>query len=174
MNDSQQLGKQLKELHTESFGWALRCCYNQKLEAEDILQMVYLKILEGRAQYRNKSSFKTWLFSVIRNTAIDQHRKKKWTAVPLEVVKDLADDSVDQYGTEQQELKKLFRLSLEQLSDKQREIMQLVFYHDFTIKEAANIMGTSIGSARKHYDRAKQKLRILLKERAAWKALLLN
>lgn len=175
MNNPQELGTQLKALHSESFGWALRCCYQQHEEAQDILQTVYLKILENRARYEGKSSFKTWLFSVIRNTAIDQQRKKRWTMLSLDSVKDLVEeDTLENTQITQKELSKLFKLSLEQLSEKQREVMQLVFYHDFTLKEAAQVMETSIGSVHKHYDRAKQKLRTLLKEQAAWKALLLH
>jgi RNA polymerase sigma-70 factor (ECF subfamily) len=40
------------------------------------LQTVYLKILEGKARYRGEASLKTWLFAVIRKTAIGEYRKR--------------------------------------------------------------------------------------------------
>ena len=73
--DREAIGRELERLHRESFGWALACCGRKPAEAEDVLQTVYLKILEGRARYGGQASFKTWLFAVIRRTAQDKARR---------------------------------------------------------------------------------------------------
>src|ERR1700752_5479051 len=71
-----ELKDELEKLHSASFGWALSCCRRDRTEAEEVLQTVYLKILEGKARFRGESSLKTWLFAVIRKTAIGEYRKK--------------------------------------------------------------------------------------------------
>src|SRR6266566_2736995 len=73
--DTTELQAELEKLHGASFGWALSCCRRDRAEAEEVLQTVYLKILEGKARYRGEANLKTWLFAVIRKTAIGEHRK---------------------------------------------------------------------------------------------------
>src|SRR5438132_14169312 len=64
----------LEGLHAESFGWALCCCRRRREDAENVLQVVYLKVLSGKAVFDGRSSFKTWLFAVIRKTAANERR----------------------------------------------------------------------------------------------------
>src|SRR5213082_1937363 len=74
--DIAELKAELESLHSASFGWAMSCCRRDKSEAEEVLQTVYVKILEGKARYRGESSLKTWLFAVIRKTAATEYRRR--------------------------------------------------------------------------------------------------
>src|SRR4051794_3680138 len=67
--------ERLEENHAAAYCWALGCCRRDPAEAEEVLQIVYLKILEGKARFRGESSFRTWLFAVVRTTAADRRRR---------------------------------------------------------------------------------------------------
>jgi len=159
-----ELKTELEKLHSSSFGWALRCCRRDRAEAEEVLQAVYLRVLEGKASYRGEASFKTWLFAVIRKTAISEHRKSLLRKLRLigDLDRKALQGSLDEEPAarfERSETQVQFQRALEQLPARQRETLHLVFYEDLNLREAAQVMGISIGSVRQHYERGKKRLR---------------
>ena len=158
--DISELKVELEKLHAASFGWAMSCCRHNHAEAEEVLQSVYLKILEGKARYGGECKLQTWLFSVIRKTAISERRKT--------LVRTLANVPADsrvscriepEVELERSQMQQRFQLALENLPRRQSETLHLVFYQDLSLREAAEVMGVSIGSARRHYERGKKHLR---------------
>ena len=163
--DPDAIRAQLELLHPESFAWALACCAHDPAEAEDVLQMTYLKILDNRACYGGQSSFKTWLFGVIRFTA-REHRRWAWRRLtrraPLEdLAEHAAPDATPDAAVRGESIAQV-RAACERLPTRQREVLMLVFQHDLALDDAAAVMGVSPGSARKHYQRGKEQLRAWL------------
>jgi len=70
-----RLLRQLRTLHTDALNWALVCCNYDRELAEDVLQTVYLKVLEGKARFEERSILRTLLLGVVRNTAKEAGRK---------------------------------------------------------------------------------------------------
>ena len=56
------------------------------------------------------------------------------------------------------------RRGLAVLSERQRQVLELVFYQDLTIEEASEVLGVSLGTARTHYSRGKSALLRVLSE----------
>jgi RNA polymerase sigma-70 factor (ECF subfamily) len=151
------LKAELEKLHPASFGWALSCCRRNAAEAEDVLQIAYLKILQGKAVYRGESKLQTLLFAVIRKTALNE-RRKQWLRTLLPVSRTATEDKLES-EFERSEMQQRFQQALAQLPARQRETLQLVFYQDLSLSEAAAVMNISVGSVRRHYERGKKRLR---------------
>src|SRR5215212_7640113 len=151
-----ELQERLEALHSSSYAWALACCGRRAEEAEEVLQTVYLKIIEGRARFGGKSSLKTWLFAVIRRTAAEHFRwrrlRERLWATPA-AAEESGETRMQRRETAEQVVRALARLST-----RQREMLTLVFYHDMTVEQAAETLGLSIGSARVHYARGKRRM----------------
>jgi RNA polymerase sigma-70 factor (ECF subfamily) len=162
---------ELERIHTECWGWALACCGRDRDIAEESLQSAYLKILSKQAQYDGRSSFRTWVFGVIRHTAMEELRRRQ-TRRAREPEDDgeaalAVDPALDPgVAAERSDERGALLDALGSLSDRQREVLQLVFYHDMTIHEAAAVMHISLGSARTHYDRGKKALALALRSSA--------
>ena len=160
--DSAELERQLEELHGSSFAWAMSCCAGDRQEAEEVLQAVYLKVLEGRARFGGRSTLKTWMFAVIRRTAAGRARRRKlhaallfrWGGQELRPVS----PSGAEVDLERRQVSKRLREALVALSPRQRQVLELVFYHELTVRQAAESMGVAPGTASLHYDRGKRRL----------------
>src|SRR6476469_6341905 len=147
--DISELKAELEKLHAASFGWAMSCCRHNHAEAEEVLQSVYLKVLEGKACYGGECKLQTWLFSVIRNTAISERRKTLVrTLANIAYLQELDNESRYNKATagrrtprrigevkpelelERSQMQQRFRHALENLPGRQRETLHLVFYQD--------------------------------------------
>ncbi|MEM9930579.1 MAG: RNA polymerase sigma factor [Bacteroidota bacterium] len=153
-----QLERRLRAHHADAFRWASQCCLGNYHDAEEVLQMTYLKIADGKARYHEKASFKTWLFAVIRHTAIDYLRKQV-KHVELSSAAMLTSPPPPEENHN-------YRALLAQLPERQRQVLLLAFYHNLSLTEIAAVTDLHVGTVRTHYSRGKQALRKLLaKER---------
>jgi RNA polymerase sigma factor (sigma-70 family) len=165
--DAVELRRQLERVHAECFGWARSCCGRDSDDAEEVLQTVYLKVLDGHARYDGQSSFRTWLFGVIRHTAASERRTAWLRRLLLERKADnLRPEAITSSDSEldRDSCRDGLHHALADLPARQREVLQLVFYHELTVEEAAAVMGVGVGSARTHYARGKARLATLLSD----------
>src|SRR6266849_10739080 len=100
--DDAGLRSALEAHHVESFGWALSCCRRRHDEAENVLQLSYVKVLSGKAVFDGRSSFKTWLFAVIRKTAAHEYRMELLRRLRLSQIPKAIDAKppAEQHGVE--------------------------------------------------------------------------
>jgi len=156
-------------LHASSFGWALACCGRDADEAAEVLQQVYFKVFSGKARFDGRSSLRTWLFGVIRLTALEARRFRlpRWfrggqvrnDVAPEEHASDEPSPSA---SLEDRRRAEAIAEALTSLPPRQREVLHLTFYEGLTLREAAAIMEISLGSASQHYERGKARLLALL------------
>jgi RNA polymerase sigma-70 factor (ECF subfamily) len=156
-----ELEAELAREHPDAFAWAIRCSLGAREAAEDVLHDAYERILSGRARFDGRSSFRTWLFGVVRLTALEQRRRgwlrlarlQAWFAREPRSADDPPDDS---------EAGEQLQVALARLSRRQNQMMHLVFYQELSVQEAADVLGIPVGTARTHYERGKARLRSLL------------
>lgn len=134
---------------------------NNRQVAEEVLQDVMLAAWKSAANFRGDSKVRTWLIAIARNQAINVRRKRKMTLVELNETFD-SDSTSPLERVERQSRAEALHEALEQLPDAQRETLELVFFHQLSGPEAAEIMGVSVGTVKSRLHRAKETLRGLL------------
>ena len=164
-----ELTAELEQLHAAAFGWAMSCCGWDRTAAEDVLQASYLKLLDGRARFEGRSTFRTFVFGVIARTSREARRRtalRHWLPLASLLLGPEAVDGRPDPATALARADETARLvrALGRLPARQGQVLHLVFYEDLTIADAAAIAGVSLGTARTHYERGKAALRKLLEK----------
>ena len=131
---------------------ALSSCRNPQ-DAEDIVQSIFLKLLESNREFQNEEHIRKWLLRVTTNEA-----NSLWKAIPLE-------EMLTEPEFTESECSELFQ-AVGKLSAKYREVTYLYFYEGYSIKEIAKLFHTSETAIQTRLMRARKKLKQQLK---AWK-----
>lgn len=154
--------RSIEALHPAAFGWAVMCCRGDEAEAEDVVQDAYLRLLSGRARFEGRSEYRTFVFGVVRRVAAERARKRERRWRLLRVARAEMDHTTSGPDSVAADEASRLRRALNQLSERQAQVLHLVFYSDLTIESAAEVIGVSVGTARTHYERGKTRLREIL------------
>lgn len=133
--------------------------------AEEIAEDTFVKLYADRPSFRGRSTFRTWLYAIGRNTAIDHIRKHKKnrevSADDLYSLSDLADIEREYIRDEE---RILLRRTMEKLCEDYRQVLYLVYFENFTNSEAGAVMKKSERQIRNLLYRAKKALKLLLEK----------
>ena len=128
--------------------------------AEELAEDVFVKLGIKKPRFSGSSSFRTWLYAVGRNTAIDYIRKQaKHSELPIDECTFLADESSVEGSYLLDERKLTVHRAMKKLKSEYRQILWLIYFEGFSCKEAARIMKKSVHSTETLTYRARQSLR---------------
>lgn len=126
--------------------------------AQDLAQDAFVEILVHKERFRKEMNFKTYLFTIGRNKAVDYIRKngkyifEEDTAKYLEPVKGLEDAVIEN------EEKKLLYQKIYELKTEYQAVILLVDFEEMTYQEAACVMGKSLSQIKVLLHRARKAL----------------
>lgn len=113
--------------------------------AEDLTEDTFVKLIARRPRFSGKSTFKTWLYSIGRNVALDHLRKDaKLPTVSAEEALLLVSDETDvarNYLRTEQKLQ--VHNALKRLNSQYRQVLYLVFFEDFQKEQVAVVLRKS-------------------------------
>jgi RNA polymerase sigma-70 factor (ECF subfamily) len=127
--------------------------------AEDVVSEVFIDLWRNPAAFEGRSEATTWLMAIARNKAWSLLRKRKEGPVDEETLSTIADESDDPEVVMQKKTKgEILRSCLQRLSPEHREVIDLVYYHDKTIEDVAQIVGIPEGTVKTRMFHARKKL----------------
>jgi RNA polymerase sigma-70 factor (ECF subfamily) len=127
--------------------------------SEDLVQEVFYKMLKYRNTYRNQGNFKSWMYTIARNSKIDYYRKCKKHSVLDEINSETFADKENPL-TNIEEKSNLFFLkkALFMLPEEKREVLVLSRFQELKYEEIGDILGYSVANIKVMVHRAVKEL----------------
>ena len=149
-----------------------RICYRfveNREDAMDLAQDVFIKAFEHLATFRRESSLKTWLYRIAMNHCINHVKKHSQEFVEVTEYTGSVHASVHAQ-LEDREQREHFRRLVKLLPPKQKAILELRINEHLSYEEIAKISGRSISTIKASVFFALEKLRKLVKDPSAGRA----
>ncbi len=113
--------------------------------AEDLAEDVFFRLAVRKPRFRERSSFKTWLYAIGRNEALQYLRRERVVSVPPEALSGEEDPSA---GAEEALIRSQDRLALHRclrrLKSEYHQVLYLYYFEEFSAKEIAAVMKKSV------------------------------
>ena len=134
--------------------------------ADELTEDTFVKLAVKKPRFSGRSSFKTWLYAIGRNVALDHLKRRPQTVgTPIE---DLQNHLADEHDLERAYLKEERKIELHRalggLNPEYRQVLHLIYFEDFNNTEAASLMKKSNRQIENLIYRAKQSLKIQLEK----------
>lgn len=148
---------------------------NNKEDANDIYQEVFMRVFKGIKNFQFKSEFSTWLYRITANVCISFKEKNSRVEIDsldknvfdgdesISFADSLKGDSRTDSLTNSAEISKYVNIALDKLPNQQKLAFTLKYFDGLKIKEIAKVMGCSDGAVKKYIFIATNKLRGQLK-----------
>jgi RNA polymerase sigma-70 factor (ECF subfamily) len=158
--------------HQKIYKLCLFYLNNDKQEAEELAQEIFIKIMKKLRSFKGEANIYTWIYRISVNTLLNYIKRKKIVEfISFENVKNIREDPGDLSRTamdpaeklEEDESKKnkieILNKCIALLSSREKTAFYLFYYDSLKQKEIAEIMKTSISAVESLIHKAKNKIK---------------
>jgi len=138
-----------------------------EISAEDVLQVVFMKVYRGLSRFRFEASFSTWLYRITVNECLNQQRRRGAHHVPFEALLG-GDQEVDSSASAdlqhaERERREIIHRAVMQLSPKLRTVVALKYLEGLSYEEIASVLECSPGTVGSRLNRGLRDLEAQLR-----------
>ena len=145
------------------YRFLLRLLGNQSV-AEDLVSEVFLDVWRQADRFEGRSAVSTWLLAIARFKALSAMRRKPEQELDEETAGAIEDTSDDpEVAVQKKDKSAALRKCLQALSPEHREVIDLVYYHEKSVEEVAEIVGIPEATVKTRMFYARKRLSELLK-----------
>jgi RNA polymerase sigma-70 factor, ECF subfamily len=132
--------------------------------AEDLLSDVFLDVWRQADRFQARSSVSTWLLAIARFKALSARRTRKDAELDETIEATVADPADNpEVMLEKKNREELVRAALNNLSPEHKEVIDLVYYHEKSVDECAQILGVPSGTVKTRMFYARKKVAEMVK-----------
>jgi RNA polymerase sigma-70 factor, ECF subfamily len=131
--------------------------------AEDVVSEAFIEVWRQAGRFEGRSSVSTWIMSIARFKALSVRRRRPSGELDLQAAEAVTDPALTpEQAVLETDRRAQLRTCLSRLSPDHRAIIDLVYYHDKTIEEVAEIVGAPKNTVKTRMFYARKRLAWLL------------
>jgi RNA polymerase sigma-70 factor (ECF subfamily) len=138
-----------------------------ELRAEDVLQIVFVKIYQGLPKFRFEASLATWIYRIALNESLNQQRGRSAQHVPFEALlgsdEELDSGAAADLQHAEGERREIVHRAVMELSPKLRAVVALKYLDGLSYQEIATVLECSPGTVASRLNRALTQLEARLR-----------
>lgn len=153
------------DAYYEGLSLYLNSIVNNICEAEEIMQDTFVKLATKKPKFNGKCEFKTWLYTIARNCALDYIRhRSRFSDKSIDECFYLSDeaDIEKQYLLEEQKIE--LHKTMKKLKPEYFQVLYLMYFEDFNTENISKIMHKSKRQIGDLIYRAKKSLKSILEK----------
>lgn len=132
-----------------------------EMDAEDVLQLSFVKIFKNIHQYQYKSTPGAWIKRIVVNGCLDFLKKRK---IHFEEINDRLEVPEEMVLEPNYDVS-MIKDAVAQLADGYKSVFNLYAFEGYDHKEIAEILNTSEANSKSQYSRAKQHIKRIISEK---------
>ncbi|MFY0652921.1 MAG: RNA polymerase sigma factor [Cyclobacteriaceae bacterium] len=133
---------------------------NDRDEAEDVLQESFIAAFKSIRNYRGESSFGSWLKRIVVNNSLNVLKRNRFEFSDIDEFEEVGEEEIE---TELLDVNQI-KTAIAQLPGGFRTVLSLYLLEGYDHREIGEILEISESTSKSQYNRAKKKLRSILKE----------
>jgi RNA polymerase sigma-70 factor, ECF subfamily len=150
--------------HTRVYRFVLRLAGDETI-AEDVVSEVFYEVWRQAARFEARSQVSTWLLAIARYRTLTALKRRHDARLENDDAAEIEDPAADpELAVQTKDRNDILRQCLTQLPPAQREVIDLIYYHEKSAAEVAAIVGIPRNTVKTRMFSARKKLSELLKE----------
>jgi RNA polymerase sigma-70 factor (ECF subfamily) len=117
--------------------------------ADDLVSQVFLDVWRSANRFEGRARVSTWLLSIARFKALSALRERKHETIDQDDLAEIVDAADNpEVALDRKETNAILRECIDRLSPTHREIIDLVYYHEQSVTEASESVGSPVATVK--------------------------
>jgi RNA polymerase sigma-70 factor (ECF subfamily) len=161
--NSEEFRRIFKKVSPEAHRLALKI-FEDYDDASDAVQEAFMRVYEARESFRGESALATWIYTIVTNTCLTRHRRlarQRGLRVRIDGANDPLDHSLELWELPSVKPERHYiRKIIDTFPKREAKALRLHYYREFSYKQIAREMHTSVSAVTSLLSRARERLEI--------------